>query len=104
MTVNKYLDTMPGKCKFKDAWLENEAYKDWLLRDSKDEHKARCSLCTKTFEIASMGESALRSHVKSKKKLLYFVFISAAFCEDFPFTQTVTVFDKIQSYYFSTKY
>jgi len=86
----------PGKCKFKDAWLENEAYKDWLLCDSKDEHKARCSLCTKTFEIASMGESALRSHVKSKKNYYILFLFQQHFVKIFPLLRLiVTVFDKI---------
>ena len=61
------VNTMPGKCKFKDVWLESGAYKEWLLCDSKDEHKARCRFCAKTFDISSMGEAALRSHMKSKK-------------------------------------
>jgi len=57
---------MSGKCIFNDIWLKNPDYHDWLLSD-KDRYRAKCRLCSKTFSVASMGESALKSHLKSKK-------------------------------------
>ncbi|XP_070386740.1 uncharacterized protein [Dermacentor albipictus] len=58
---------MPGKSKFQGACLHNEAYKDWIALDTTSEHRARCRPCGKTFDITNMGESALKSHMKSAK-------------------------------------
>jgi hypothetical protein len=54
---------MPGKCKFLNKWLEQPQYHAWL-RNSPDVHKAHCKCCNKSFDISSMGESALQSHMK----------------------------------------
>lgn len=53
---------MPGKCKFQDAWLEKEIYKDWLMRDVHDIHSARCRACCRFIKLQTMGEAALTSH------------------------------------------
>lgn len=58
---------MPGKCKFQSAWLSNDDYKLWVAPDTANPHCAKCTRCRKTFDIASMGESALKSHAKSAK-------------------------------------
>lgn len=58
---------MPGgKCVFNEIWMRNEKYKDWLVPSS-SRFKAECSLCNRSIEIANMGESALTSHLRSKK-------------------------------------
>lgn len=57
---------MSGKCIFNDLWLKNPDYHDWLQTD-KDRYRAKCKLCFKSFSVSSMGESALKSHLKSKK-------------------------------------
>ncbi|CAL9702284.1 unnamed protein product [Knipowitschia caucasica] len=57
---------MPGKCRFNNAWLFVEKYQSWLQKDSDSSH-AKCKLCSKTFDISNMGESALTSHMKGKK-------------------------------------
>ena len=54
---------MPGKCKFLNKWLEQPQYHAWL-RNSPDIHKAHCKSCNKSFDISSLGESALQSHMK----------------------------------------
>jgi hypothetical protein len=54
---------MPGKCKFLNKWLEQPQYHAWL-RNSPDIYKAHCKCCNKSFDISSMGESALQSHMK----------------------------------------
>ena len=54
---------MPGKCKFLNKWLEQPQYHAWL-RNSPDIHKAHCKCCNKSFDVSSMGESALQSHMK----------------------------------------
>lgn len=59
---------MPGKCSFNINWLKKPLYEKWLMRDE-DQHKARCSLCCKSFDISNMGEAALTSHGKSKKHM-----------------------------------
>ncbi|KAK7884632.1 hypothetical protein WMY93_027755 [Mugilogobius chulae] len=53
---------MPGKCKFQDAWLEKDIYRDWLMRDVHDIHSARCRACCKFIKLQTMGEAALTSH------------------------------------------
>ena len=45
---------MPGKCKFKDTWLDNEQHRQWIAQIKTDCHQARC-IC--------MGEYSLRSHM-----------------------------------------
>jgi hypothetical protein len=52
-----------GKSKFLNKWLEQPQYHAWL-RNSPDIHKAHCKCCNKSFDISSMGESALQSHMK----------------------------------------
>jgi hypothetical protein len=54
---------MLGKCKFLNKWLEQRQYHAWL-RNSPDIHKAHCKCCNKSFDISSMGESALQSRMK----------------------------------------
>lgn len=58
---------MPGKCGFNPEWTQKEQYRPWLEPLKGDRTKARCTLCPKVFDIASMGESALRSHMKGEK-------------------------------------
>ncbi|XP_056130974.1 uncharacterized protein LOC130108147 [Lampris incognitus] len=53
---------MPGRCKFKDAWLNKDIYKDWLVRDSQNIHVAICIACRKAIKLQTMGEAALTSH------------------------------------------
>ena len=55
-----------GKCVFNENWLQKDRYKHWLRRDSNN-RKARCRLCSKSFDIGNMGESALVSHLKGIK-------------------------------------
>ena len=43
-----------GKCIFNENWLQKDRYKHWLRRDSNN-HKARCRLCSKSFDIGNMG-------------------------------------------------
>lgn len=58
---------MPGKCNFQHAWLTSAAYKEWISPDTSNSHRAKCKVCAKTFDVSSMGESALKSHMKSAK-------------------------------------
>jgi len=59
---------MPGDCSFNLAWLRNDSYKEWLVQDKLlPGSGARCKVCLKSFDIRSMGESALKSHMNGKK-------------------------------------
>ena len=59
---------MPGDCSFNRAWLRNDSYKDWLLQDKmRPSSSVRCKICLKSFDIRSMEESALKSHINGKK-------------------------------------
>ena len=58
-----------GKCHFQDIWLQKEQYKDWLVKDVKNVNSARFSVCRQSFTIATMRESALRSHGSGAKHL-----------------------------------
>lgn len=59
---------MSRDCTFNALWLVDERYRSWLVRDKiKPGSSARCSVCLKTFDIRSMGEAALKSHMNGKK-------------------------------------
>ncbi|XP_077545839.1 uncharacterized protein LOC144158676 [Haemaphysalis longicornis] len=58
---------MPGKCTFQQSWLSKDPYKDWVSPDPASANRAKCRLCGRTFDISSMGESALKSHQQSAK-------------------------------------
>ncbi|XP_049270810.1 uncharacterized protein LOC125758087 [Rhipicephalus sanguineus] len=60
---------MPGQCNFQESWLSHVAYKDWVAPDPMSSHRARCRPCAKTFDVSSMGESALKSHQRSAKHI-----------------------------------
>ena len=57
---------MPGKCSFNHKWLNMEEYK-WVRQFKGDSKKAICIVCNKTIALTSMGESALRSHMRGNK-------------------------------------
>ena len=56
-----------GKCVFFMGWIQKEEYKNWIAADRMSKSKARCRICNKSFDVASMGEAALQSHMKGKK-------------------------------------
>ncbi|KAH7951197.1 hypothetical protein HPB52_006254 [Rhipicephalus sanguineus] len=59
---------MPGgECKFQSAWLEHSEYRHWVRPETSDPYRAKCTVCQKSVDIATMGESALKSHQKSAK-------------------------------------
>ena len=51
---------MPQTSHFKDSWLSDELYKNWIRR--KSDTIAFCSYCHKTIDIANGGESDLKCH------------------------------------------
>lgn len=52
-----------GKCIFNQSWVLEKEYKSWLTGVASNKHEAFCKLCSKKFNIASMGKSALKSHM-----------------------------------------
>lgn len=57
---------MPGNSHFQPKWVEITEYKQWLQRGSSS-GKAKCTMCAKEIDISNMGESALKSHLKSTR-------------------------------------
>lgn len=57
---------MPGKCTFQQRWLRCSEY-NWVAPDTANENRAKCKVCAKDIDLTSMGESALKSHMKSTK-------------------------------------
>lgn len=55
-----------NKCLFSRKWLSHKDY-SWVRECKEDKYKAFCSVCNKSFDIGAMGESALKSHMKSEK-------------------------------------
>ena len=53
---------------FNSNWLELDEFKPWLEKGI-DTRTARCSACRQSFDVSSMGESAVVSHAKGKKHL-----------------------------------
>ena len=57
-----------GECVFNDLWLQKKEYKEWLGRDPNGSNRqAYCRVCKKSFDVANMGESALKSHAHGSK-------------------------------------
>ena len=58
---------MPGDCIFNVVWMRDEHYSNWLIQDKiKPASNARCRICLKTFDVRSIGESALKSRMNEK--------------------------------------
>ena len=65
LTFYKDATDVMGKCQFNDIWLD---VWPWVWKTG-DTHTAGCAVCLKDIDVAAMGESALKSHAKSKKHL-----------------------------------
>ena len=55
-----------GKCAFNRKWLSDAKF-SWVKEFKGDKHKAMCCVYNKVIDIESMGESALKSHMKGEK-------------------------------------
>ena len=58
-----------NSCLFNENWLQKPRFKDWLRKDLCSSRKARCTLCSKGFDISNMGMSALLSHQKGSRHI-----------------------------------
>ena len=56
-----------GNCIYNWQWELNSQYKGWLTAFKADRKKALCKCCDRIIDISSMGESALKSHMKSER-------------------------------------
>ena len=63
-----------GRCVFNPLWMQKEEYKNWLV-PSKDKYSFKCKVCKKDLELGTMGESALRSHKKSKFSYMFLLYL-----------------------------
>ena len=52
---------------FQDAWLSMPEYKVWLAKDKEDNTKYRCTVCHKTKNISTAGQSAWSKHGEGAK-------------------------------------
>ena len=43
-----------GKCVFFMGWMQKEEYKNWIAVDQTSKSKARCRICNKSIDVASM--------------------------------------------------
>ena len=66
-TSNSTETMVRGLCLFQDSWLRDPAFKDWIERDGNNVRNARCKICKKTIDIASMGRTAVKFHGNGKK-------------------------------------
>lgn len=55
------------KQNFRQQWLKDPAFKDWLLPDTNDITKAKCAFCPGTSMVAEI--SNLKTHASTKKHL-----------------------------------
>ena len=56
---------MAGNCSFNIKWLEKPEYK--CLSQTQKKFKAKYNVCGKNIDISNVGESVLKSHIKSTK-------------------------------------
>ena len=56
-----------GNCIYNWQWELNPTYKRWLAAFKGDRKKALCKCCDRTINISNMGESALKSHIRSER-------------------------------------
>ena len=56
-----------GNCIYNWQWELNPKYKGWLTAFKADRKKALCKCCDRMIDISNMGESALKSHMKSER-------------------------------------
>lgn len=54
-----------GRCRFVEAWLQDERFKGWL--EASGDFQGKCKLCRKTFSLGTMGVKAVESHMSSAK-------------------------------------
>ena len=58
---------MSKKCVFNLKWELDVSYRDWVKNLKSDKHKAFCCVCDQVIDITTMGESALKWHMKAEK-------------------------------------
>lgn len=56
-------------CSFQKNWLDREEFSSWLKAVHSNKYLAACTLCGKSFNIGSMGISALVSHAKGRQHM-----------------------------------
>lgn len=55
--------------RFNALWLQDNEFKNWLIKDETSDKSARCKLCLCSFELSNMGRRAVESHARSKKHM-----------------------------------
>lgn len=57
---------MPGKCRFNSAWHEIDVY-EWVFQ-TQPTHTVQGAKKMSDFDVLSMGELALKSHMKGERQ------------------------------------
>lgn len=52
-------------CKFNQVWLQQDDFKNWLQSINEDDEKARCTVCSTTFNIKWDGIKAVKTHMET---------------------------------------
>ena len=53
-------------CSFRDEWLSNDKYKDWIVK-GEDELSCKCKVCNVSFTVKHDGVKAVNKHLSSDK-------------------------------------
>ena len=56
-----------GNCIYNRQWELYSQYKGWLTAFKGDRKKALCKCCDRIIDVSNLGESALKSHIKSER-------------------------------------
>ena len=54
-------------CCFREEWLTDVEFKNWISRDSKDTSMVKCNTCCSSFSIKTDGVTAVKKHASSDK-------------------------------------
>ena len=54
---------------FRNEWLLDAEFKEWIEEVKGDRTKLKCKLCRREFNLSNMGTAALKSHMKYQKHI-----------------------------------
>ena len=54
---------MPKFTYFKNAWLSEKDFSEWLIKDDDDKKNFKCKWCSCTLSLSNMGRKALTIHM-----------------------------------------
>ena len=54
---------MPMFTYFKNSWLSEKDFSEWLIKDDDDKKNFKCKWCSCTLSLSNMGRKALTVHM-----------------------------------------